>query len=74
MAHGALDGLGMIPAFGAIADGINAAWYAGEGALDIGPNSAAESLMYAGTSAGSMYQELDKVLQLLNMQLKDMTS
>ena len=29
--HVALDGLGMIPAFGAIADGINAAWYAGEG-------------------------------------------
>ena len=29
--HMALDGLGMIPAVGAIADGINAAWYAGEG-------------------------------------------
>lgn len=52
--HMALDGLGMIPAFGAIADGINAAWYAGEGALDIGPNSAAESAMYAGMSAAAM--------------------
>ncbi len=29
--HMALDGLGMIPLFGAVADGINAAWYAGEG-------------------------------------------
>ena len=29
--HMALDGLGMIPVFGAVADGINAAWYAGEG-------------------------------------------
>ena len=52
--HMVLDGFGMTPGFGAIADGINAAWYAGEGALDIGPNSAAESLMYAGTSLGSM--------------------
>ena len=31
--HMALDGLGMIPAYGAIADVVNAAWYAGEGDL-----------------------------------------
>lgn len=29
--HGALDVLGMVPAFGNIADGINAAWYLAEG-------------------------------------------
>ena len=52
--HMALDGLGMIPAVGAIADGINAAWYAGEGLTGIGPNSAADSAMYAGMSAAAM--------------------
>lgn len=29
--HMVLDGLGMIPVFGTVADGINAAWYYGEG-------------------------------------------
>lgn len=52
--HVALDGLGMVPAFGAIADGINAAWYAGEGLTGIGPNSREESAMYAAMSAAAM--------------------
>lgn len=52
--HMALDGLGMIPAFGAIADGVNAAWYSGEAATGLGPNSRADSAMYAGMSAAAM--------------------
>jgi len=52
--HMALDGLGMIPAVGVIADGINAAWYSGEAATGLGPNSSADSAMYAGISAAAM--------------------
>ena len=46
--HMALDGLGMIPLFGAVADGINAAWYAGEGDY----TNAAFSLAAAAPGAG----------------------
>jgi len=49
--HVGLDALGMIPIFGAVADGINAAWYAGEGDYTNAAFSAAAAIPGAGQYA-----------------------
>lgn len=51
-AHGALDGLGMVPAFGNIADGINAAWYLAEGDLKNAALSGAAAIPGLGLLSG----------------------
>ena len=49
--HGALDVLGMIPAAGELADGINAAWYAAEGNKVDAALSTAAMIPFAGWAA-----------------------
>jgi len=51
-AHGALDGLGMVPAFGNIADGINAAWYLAEGDLKNAAIAGASAIPGLGLFSG----------------------
>lgn len=50
--HGALDVLGMVPAFGNIADGINAAWYLAEGDLKNAGLSGAAAIPGLGLLGG----------------------
>ena len=52
LGHGALDVLGMIPAVGNIADGINAAWYAAEGDMKNAGLSAAAAIPGLGLFSG----------------------
>ena len=52
LGHGALDVLGMIPAVGNVADGINAAWYLGEGDLKNAGLSAAAAIPGLGLFGG----------------------
>lgn len=49
--HGALDVLGLVPGFGEVADGVNAAWYAAEGDWVNAGLSAAAMVPFVGWAA-----------------------
>jgi RHS repeat-associated protein len=51
LGHGLLDGLGMVPVFGEVFDGINALWYAAEGDVENALLSAAALIPFAGAAA-----------------------
>ncbi|MFC4004997.1 hypothetical protein ACFS2C_27710 [Prauserella oleivorans] len=49
--HGVLDVVGLIPGVGEIADGANAAWYAGQGRYADAAIAGAAAIPFAGSAA-----------------------